>query len=82
MSVSRNCAILGIVLVVIFCAVAGCLGSLPAKPAAAGGSSQREQQRRERWRQRWWQRRGIRQQRVPAVRLLHLRLHRVVDGEQ
>jgi len=40
MSVSGNCAIPGIVvLVVIFCAVAGCSGVLPANPAAAGGST-------------------------------------------
>ena len=39
MSVPGNCVILGIVLVVIFCAVAGCFGSLPVKPSEAGGSS-------------------------------------------
>lgn len=38
MSVSRNCVILGIVFVVIFCAVAGCFSSLPVNQAAAGGS--------------------------------------------
>ena len=38
-SVSKNCALVGIVLVVIFCAVAGCSGVSPAKSSAAGGSS-------------------------------------------